>query len=144
MFASVRLRLLFLIVAIFLSGCAKSTDGRLAISGTVMFKEQPLDEGTIQFYFKDKNELANGATIREGKYTIPAQQGLRPGTYRVMISSGEPGPKPSGSEPVAPGSQPARMSKERIPPEYNSQSEKNPVLREVKEGQKNEFNFDFK
>ncbi len=119
-------------------GCSGSSDGRVAVSGTVVFKNNPLDQGTIQFFTKENNELAAAASISEGKFHLPAAQGLKPGTYRIVLSSGEPGTK--APEDAAPG-ETGPPAKERIPKEYNVDSLKKPVYRDVVAGQKNQLEF---
>jgi hypothetical protein len=60
-----------------------------------------------------------GAMIADGKYVIGQEEGLVPGKYRVVISSGEK--NTSISEDGGPGPRNI-FSKERIPPEYNVQT----------------------
>ncbi len=118
-------------------GCSGSTDGRVEVEGTVMFKNSPLDQGTIQFMTKEKGEMAGMAQIKDGKFHLPAQQGLTPGSYRIVISSGEAGTKATESAPGESGP----PAKERIPKEYNVDSLKKPVYRDVVAGQKNQLEF---
>lgn len=108
------------------AGCGDS-DNRVGVSGTVLLKGQPLDQGSVQFIPTGPDGNGGGAVIENGKYSIPKQQGLKPAKYRIVISSGQAG---TTAAPAAPGESgpPAR---ERIPPEYNSNSEKKPVVREV-------------
>jgi hypothetical protein len=121
-------------VAIALIGCGADNTGRQAISGTVTFRGLPLDRGTIQFLPVSEGQ-GSGALIRDGKYSIPQEKGLEPGTYRILISSGEPGAKHGAEE--APGmSRP--LSKERIPETYNLKSNKQV---EVKPTGSNTFDF---
>jgi hypothetical protein len=125
-----------LAVVLLAAGCS-SSDGKLEVSGTVMFKGAPLDQGTIQFFVKERPELVASAQIKDGKYTVPARAGLQPGTYRIVISSGEPGTRAEESMPGQAGP----PAKERIPPEYNVRSMEKPVLREVKKGEKLDFDI---
>jgi hypothetical protein len=117
-------------------GCGDSRDphGRLAITGIVQFQGQPLDGGSIRFDALENNGLSAGSLIRDGKYLIPREQGLPPGTYRVTISALEPTPTPTG----APGENPAPPAKERIPAKYNQDSQ---VKVEIKADQAAKFDF---
>ncbi len=104
-------------------GCSRADrSGRLPISGTVTLKGQPLDRGTIEFSPAGPDTKSmSGATITDGKFAIPAQQGLTPGTYRVRISSSEGGATASATE--MPGdSKAAPVAKDRIPPEFNTET----------------------
>ncbi len=101
-----------------LSGCGNS-DGKLAISGTVTLKGQPLDDGIIEF---SSTATRTGASITKGKYTIPAANGLAPGKYKVHITAGD-GRTPADSPDGMPGPTGANIiSKDRVPPEFNTKS----------------------
>ena len=119
-------------------GCGK-TDGRVGVSGTVTFKGAPLDQGTIQFIPTEADGTPGGSPITNGNYSIPSEQGLKPGKYRILISSGDPG---TAETPAVPGES-GPPAKERIPPEYNRNSEQKPVIREVS-ADSDEINFDIK
>jgi hypothetical protein len=97
-----------------LTGCEK-TKGRKAVSGTVTFKGAPLDTGTASFLSADGIQVG-GAMIKDGKFQMPAEMGLEPGTYKVSISSpkgvGERTPEQIAANASAP-------AKEQIAPEYN-------------------------
>jgi len=104
-----------------MTGCGRTTD-RLAVSGRVTLDGVPLDRGSIRLSSTDSQHLmASGAMIRDGQYNIPEEKGLRPGTYRVQITSPDlnappvmaPATESGPSYPVPP---------ERIPPEYNVDS----------------------
>ena len=60
------------------------------VSGSVSLDSQPLGNGTIQFSPLDKDGLASGSAIVEGKYRIPREKGLPPGKYTVRISAADP------------------------------------------------------
>jgi hypothetical protein len=106
--------------------------GRLAISGTVHHKGEPVQNGSIEFVPHPGVKTQSGSTITNGRFSIPKDQGLEPGAYTVKISSmetvavGEPGGLP-GPDP-----------KELIPAKYNTKST---LTKEVKPG---ETSFEFK
>ena len=53
------------------------------VTGTVTWKGQPLDQGSIQFLPEDGKGTMVGAEIRDGRYALPDPPGLAPGSYRV-------------------------------------------------------------
>ena len=113
------------LLAVLLAGCGRS-DGRQAVSGTVTFKGQPVD-GLIEFVPAGGEATQAGTTIEKGKYSIPREKGLVPGTYKVMIFSPdnkEVTPDPGGNPFFA-------KARERIPAKYNEQTT---LTREVKPG----------
>jgi len=123
-------------------GCSKSdSGGRMAISGTVNFQGKPLDRGSIQFTSADPGGKAaiSGGMIQDGKFTLPADQGLAPGKYRVRITS--PDTSATGPAPAMPGES-GPVAKERIPPEFSGPESKQEVT--VTAGAKNHFEFDIK
>lgn len=129
-------------VALLLCGCGSGRDphGRQAISGAVNFKGQPLDPGTIQFIASETGKDASaGALIREGRYQIPREQGLPPGTYRVVITSPEAN-KTDGPimPPGHPGVKMPPLGTERIPAKYNRETT---LTAEVTDGGANSFDF---
>jgi hypothetical protein len=121
---------------VLLAGCNSVENAGLPIKGSVSLKGQPLDQGTILFSPVDPNTpTSTGAPITNGKYEIPALNGLVPGMYEVRISSGEPG---TVAEEPAPGES-GPPAKDRIPPQYNVET----TLRaEVKPGEENVFNYE--
>jgi hypothetical protein len=124
------------------SGCGDSAGGRLPVSGTVTLKGKALDEGVIEFVPLDEPEpgkpyTKSGAVVLNGKYSVPRQQGLVPGKYKVLISSGikqeatgdeAPAPTPGGKGPLI----------DHIPADYNLSTKQ---VVEVKKGEANEFHF---
>ncbi|MEQ1830456.1 MAG: hypothetical protein ABL921_31145 [Pirellula sp.] len=116
------------------SGCGPN-DGRLPISGNVTLKGQPLDEGVIEFA---STSSKSGTLIKNGAYDIPRDQGLVPGTYKVIITSGD-GRTPADSPDGLPGPTGANIvSKDRIPAEYNTKSNQEV---NVSSTAKNKFDF---
>jgi hypothetical protein len=125
-----------------LMGCGAGDNlPREAISGSVAVDGKPLDSGLITFQ-PDGAEVAtqSGASIVQGKYTIPREQGLVPGKYKVSITAVGNTPEKqvdTTSNNNMPGMPPV-PAKEVIPSAYNSGSL---LSAEVKAGSKNEFNF---
>ncbi|MBN9119012.1 MAG: carboxypeptidase regulatory-like domain-containing protein [Planctomycetes bacterium] len=105
------------------------------VSGTITYKGQPLDSGSVTFLFINPPGPAGGALVTNGKFKIAAPNGLEPGTYRVQISSPK-GPGERTPEQIAAGA--STPAKERIPPNYNTQST---LTVEVTRSGPNEFNW---
>ena len=128
----------FLLTLSFIAvGCSNEGAGLLAVKGTVHLQNKPLDTGNIFFELDDPaNPHQSGATIENGKYSIPKARGLKPGKYLVRISSADEKAK---EEKAAPGDS-RILAKNRIPPEWNSESTKKI---DVNDGA-TEFNFDIK
>jgi hypothetical protein len=116
-------------------GCADPSGGREAVSGDIRFKGQPLDQGQIQFLPAEGQDTTTGGLIQQGKYAVEKMKGLKPGKYKVVISSGDP--KQHAPPEELPGA-PFPVAKERLPKEYNTASTQ---VVEVKKGGPNEFNF---
>jgi len=98
-------------------GCGNSS-GRYPVSGDVTLKGQPLASGAIVFEGADGSR--GGTTITDGKYSLPAAQGLLPGAYTVRVSAvqspevtGPPGPEAVAIE---------RANKDVVPDEFNARS----------------------
>jgi hypothetical protein len=119
-------------------GCGPNYGGRQEVKGTVKLKGTPLDQGVIDFTPLDSQPTKSGAVITNGSYLIPRQSGLMKGKYRVMITSGDGRTPENSNEP--PGPTGANIiSKERIPPEYSSNSKQEV---DVTEKRANVFDFD--
>jgi hypothetical protein len=130
----------WLIVALVVAwmGCGANYGGRQEVKGTIKLKGQPLDQGVIDFTPLESQPTKGGAVISNGSYLIPRQSGLMKGKYRVMITSGDGRTPENSNEP--PGPTGANIiSKERIPPEYSSNSKQEV---EVQEKSANIFDFD--
>lgn len=109
-------------VPIALVGCGPKSD-RLPVSGVVSLNGVPLDTGSIRFSSTGEKLVASGAVIVDGEFDIPGEKGLPPGTYRLEITSPD-----NNSPPVvyrdASGAPGSPTQPERIPPEYNINSQK--------------------
>jgi hypothetical protein len=129
--------LIALLVLFGFLGCGPRSQ-RQPLSGKVTFKGQPLGHGSIQFLTTEGPPgPAAGALIQNGAYQIPQQQGLDPGTYRVLISSAvEAKTLPPGWAPGA-----SRPTEERIPPVYSSHAKGNVTI-EVTLNGSTVFDFD--
>jgi hypothetical protein len=104
------------------------------VSGEVTFQGQPLDQGVIQFTPKGGAAgTFGGAPITNGKYEIPAEAGLDPGTYEVRITSPKGGTAVTEEMPGEAGP----PAEERIPEEFNVKTTLEHTV--TKEGP-NEFN----
>jgi hypothetical protein len=126
---------LALLLAVPWLGCSDPTGGREAVWGEIRFKGKPLDQGTIQFIPADGQDTTSGNLINQGSYVVEKKQGLKPGKYKVVISSGDP--KVNAPPEEAPGA-PFPLAKERIPREYNTATKQ---VVEVKKGEPNKFDF---
>jgi|SRR6516165_337824 hypothetical protein len=91
-----------------LTGCSGNSGGRQRISGTVTVKGAPLVDGIIEFIPQVDSSpkqfaTKSGALVRDGKYVIPKDKGLLPGTYKVIIlAGGETAPEAAPGEPPGP------------------------------------------
>ena len=82
-------RLLAALVLCVVVGCG-NTKGTFAVSGTVSVEGQPLEQGSISFVSATPGSRSStGGAIANGKYSIAAEDGLVPGTYRVTISAAD-------------------------------------------------------
>lgn len=118
---------LTILALVFASGCSETT--RRPVSGNITFQGKPLPGGTITF-LRTGNPPgpAGGALVRDGSFTMPGEQGLEPGTYRVEIRSPKSNPRALASP----------FNADRIPRQYNSRSQ---LTAEVKARSDNRFDF---
>jgi hypothetical protein len=128
--------LLFVVVG---TGCGGNTEGRQPISGKITLNGVLLDEGLIEFFPQEGEKVGTrgGAAIKNGKYSIPRDQGLLPGTYKVVISAADKA-LPDQGPGVPPGPTKSAPRQNRIPAEYNRATRQ--VVAVTKEGP-NQFNF---
>ncbi len=128
--------LLGVIVPGTLSGCAEP-QLRQEVSGEIKLDGRLLEDGIINFAPLDGQATGDGAQIVNGKYRIPEDKGLLPGKYKVTIYAGD-GRSGAGDASPDPPRGSLKPGKERVPPQYNQNSK---VIKEVKKGEKNIFDF---
>ncbi len=121
-----------------LSGCGGGDSlGRQAISGAVKLNGTPVQQGSISFEPAAQGTTSSGALIKDGKYSIPRDQGLPVGKYRVVINATAPGSGEGLPADGLPGD-PIPEAEELIPPDWNVESAN---FIEVKQ-ETGVFNFD--
>ena len=70
-------------------GC--SSDGRLTVSGTVTLDGKPLESGTISFQpAPGEAGHSAGGRIENGEFRLPAEHGMKPGKYLVVVQTFRP------------------------------------------------------
>jgi hypothetical protein len=92
----------FIPLGLLLTGCGGQIEGPAPVpaSGTVTYKGQPVETGTIQFV-PAKGRAASGA-IENGKFTLSTYadgDGAVPGAHQVGISASKQGTKIVNGEP---------------------------------------------
>jgi hypothetical protein len=131
-----------LLLALVMTGCSDSYDGRMEISGTVKLKGQALKDGAIvMFEPLDKQDTAGNASLTRGAFTIPKASGLKPGKYLVRITAGD---GKTAVNPVDPSTPPGPgsgniISKDLVPLDWNVNSKQEVTV--TKDGP-NKFDFD--
>ncbi len=76
---------LLLLGVVWIVGCGRD-DGRQGVSGTINLDGQSLDSGAINFRPAAGTQgPSSGGPIDQGRFKVPAQAGLLPGTYEVTI-----------------------------------------------------------
>ena len=112
------------------AGCTKSAS---TLEGRVRLKNEDIQYGSMRFMISsdqptDPDNPNVGARIVAGKYTVPADQNLKPGRYRVGIRAG----KATGRKVKDPESG-AMVDefKECLPAKYNTDTK---LTAEIKSG----------
>ena len=78
-----------LVVSLVAVGC--SNDGKTQLQGECFYGGEPIPLGTITFTPKADGYRAV-QTIKEGKFDIPAKNGVQPGEYNVLVEGYEEAP----------------------------------------------------
>jgi hypothetical protein len=129
---------MLLLAALILTGCSDPYAGRMALSGSVTLEGQPLDGASISFEPMDKGvETRAGGEVKNGRFTIPRESGLKPGKYLVRLTAGD-GKTPANEEAGAPGGSTNIISVDRIPEDWNVNSKQEV---DVKADGSNTFEF---
>ena len=129
-------------------GCARRLDDlpREPVAGTVTIDGRPLPEAVIQF--SAAGEAAKGPTlganteIKDGQFSIPREEGLVPGTYKVSVSHAvlkEVPPKGKGQVKTSIPNRNKKLGPEQIPARYNTQTE---LKAEIKPGSSRDLKFE--
>jgi len=58
---------------------------RVSVEGSIKRNGKPLSWGSVALIPENPNAPTGWAMVREGKFTIPANAGPVPGTYRVIV-----------------------------------------------------------
>lgn len=105
-------------------GCGGDSS-RLPVEGVVNFDGQPIAEGQINFIPAPGTVGPTaGSVINGGKYSVPAEKGLKPGKYRVEISALRATAQKTQTFNAVTGAMDASAAYESyIPPRYNAKSE---------------------
>jgi hypothetical protein len=114
-----------LVLVIALTAGCDSGPRRLPASGAVTYRGQPVPEGFILFQPQDPGRgQTTGTVVSNGRYALPAAEGLSPGRYTVRITAADPARRAAATPrmgadgiPVADGT-----AREWLPPRYNTQS----------------------
>lgn len=127
------------VLALAASGCGLVNGGdgitREAVVGTVELGGKPLTSATIVFLPNNPNAPeVSSALIRDGKFSIPKENGPTAGRHEVRISAVAVG---QVNHDAAPG-MPSKSARETLPEKYNSASV---LIAEIETGQPNEFVF---
>jgi len=141
-------------LALLSAGCGGSgeVEGVVPVSGAVTFQGAPVQGANVAFSPDGaEGRAAAGTTDAQGKYqltTLNANDGAKPGNYKVMISKMETsgaGATMSQEEQTKyleqHGSPPPTEIKNALPQQY-AEATTTPLTATVKDGDKNEFNFD--
>jgi len=127
-------------------GCSDPYAGRMEVSGSASLKGKPLPDGAIVTFIPQDNQGTEGqAVFNGGKYTIPRQNGLKPGKYLVRLTAGDgkTAVNPiNPDEPPGPGGNRGStniISKELIPPAWGRDSKQ---FVTVESDKQNAFAFD--
>ena len=99
------------------AGCGGG--GLNAVHGRVSLDGESISAGSVVFLPTAGDGTKAAAAIENGQYTVPAESGLRPGTYRVEVTWS----KPTGRK--IPSADPGMMmdeTREAVPAKYNTAS----------------------
>lgn len=119
--------LLFLVGLVVLPACGPSGPATYPVSGTVSYQGAAVENGLISFTNLDGKQNPASGEIRNGKYSLQAEPGIK----KVEIRANREGPV----DPVMG----AKTSVPYIPPTYNDSSELKATVTE--DAAKNVFDF---
>lgn len=138
-------------------GCGPSTPETVPVTGTVTYKDKPVEGATVNFLGVGSSVAASDKTDADGKFALKTMfgetivDGAVPGKHNVAIvkttapSAGEVGdPKEMMAEMAKnPTMTDDFQAKSLLPEKYNNPDRSGLVV-EVTEGAANDFTFDLK
>lgn len=104
-----------LAVAMAVLGCSNEPK-LLEVTGAVTYAGQPVKSGSIRFESTATGKYSTEGFIADGRYKVK----IKPGNFRVEVSSPRPKVAPGGKTPPGPGEDEVV---ETIPAKYNTNSE---------------------
>jgi hypothetical protein len=131
----------WLIVAISVAGCnhAPPAVKRAKVEGKVTVNGQPVANGFIRFMALDPKGMNSAATIKDGHYSVAAEQGPTKGKYRLEFNV------PSATKKRVPNDDaPGEFREEApetLPAKYNTQST---TVRDVDPDKPQVFDFELR
>lgn len=110
------------IIILIANGGCSGTPKPVAVTGTVTFNGQSVPEGIVQFEPVTANDgQRRDAMIVDGKFTLPAGEGLQPGlNFKVIIRAFK---KTGRKYPNADVGMSWDEKVQYLPPRYNSESD---------------------
>jgi hypothetical protein len=128
--------------AFLLTGCGSGPE-LYEVTGTVLYDNQPLPEGVIEFWPSEGQGSKSSTIIVNGEYKIAKDKGLQPGKYKVSIicgdgfsRAGDAGQTPTKAQAKGSG---GTRGEERSPPDYYGATSKQ--VAEVKSSSANKFDY---
>ncbi|HET6576411.1 MAG TPA: carboxypeptidase-like regulatory domain-containing protein [Fimbriiglobus sp.] len=109
-------------------GCSNNYGGRKEITGTVKLKGQPIKDGAlVMFEALDGQDTGGNVATSNGAFTIPRENGLKPGKYLVRVTAGDGKTPVNPTNPTDPDAPPGPggpggtniISKELVPRDWN-------------------------
>ena len=118
------------------AGCGGSG---ASVEGSVTFNGEAVDSGGINFIPEDASGKPSGGEIKNGKYSIAADRGPKPGKYKVQITW----QKKTGKTIIDKTDTGAKQDEtfQAIPEAFNSQTT---LTADIKSGANSGVNFDLK
>jgi len=124
-----------MIVLIVLSGCQK-TFNRQPLEGELSYNGSPVKIGSVTFIpVNVEGPTTISAEVKDGKFLVPKENGLVPGSYTVRFSALDRLAIASPDTTL-----PAIPAKELLPLKYTYEG----LVQEIKDGDKNFIKFDLK
>jgi hypothetical protein len=116
--------ILWVLLGVFLIGCADDGLDRAEVHGQVTVDGQPIEQGSISLVPQPGTEgPAVGTAIEDGTYAFDHSDGPLPGSYRVEIRATRKTGRQIVDDMRPPGDNRVDEVEQYLPPRYNSKSE---------------------